>query len=109
MGLKPAPVSTQVVQRDVHAEFMSALALTAASLEQFATEIRNLQRSDVREVEEPFKKGQKGSSSMPHKRNPIMCERVVGLARFCAGTRWRRWRTWRSGTSATSRTRRWNA
>ena len=85
MGLKAAPVSTQVVQRDVHAEFVSALALTAASLEQFATEIRNLQRSDVLEVEEPFKKGQKGSSSMPHKRNPIICERVVGLARLVRG------------------------
>ncbi len=85
MGLKPAPVSTQVVQRDVHAEFMSALALVAASLEQFATEIRNLQRSDVLEVEEPFKKGQKGSSSMPHKRNPIICERVVGLSRLMRG------------------------
>ncbi len=85
MGLRPAPISTQVVQRDVHAEFMSALALVAASLEQFATEIRNLQRSDVLEVEEPFKKGQKGSSSMPHKRNPIICERVVGLSRLMRG------------------------
>jgi len=85
MGLKPAPVSTQVIQRDVHAEFVSAIALVGASLEQFATEIRNLQRSDVLEVEEPFKKGQKGSSSMPHKRNPIICERVVGLARLLRG------------------------
>jgi adenylosuccinate lyase len=85
LGLKPAPVSTQVVQRDVHAEFVNALALTAASLEQFATEVRNLQRTDVLEVEEPFKKGQKGSSAMPHKRNPIVCERVVGLARLIRG------------------------
>jgi adenylosuccinate lyase len=85
LGLRPAPTSTQVVQRDVHAEFMSALALVAASLEQFATEIRNLQRSDVLEVEEPFKKGQKGSSAMPHKRNPIICERVTGLARLMRG------------------------
>jgi adenylosuccinate lyase len=85
LGLRPAPVSTQVVQRDVHAEFVSALALVAASLEQFATEIRNLQRTDVLEVEEPFRKGQKGSSSMPHKRNPIVCERVVGLARLLRG------------------------
>jgi len=85
LGLKPAPVSTQVVQRDVHAEFVCALALTAAALEQFATEVRNLQRTDVLEVEEPFKKGQKGSSAMPHKRNPIVCERVVGLARLIRG------------------------
>ena len=85
LGLKPAPVSTQVVQRDVHAEFVNALALTAAALEQFATEVRGLQRTDVLEVEEPFKKGQKGSSSMPHKRNPIICERVVGLSRLIRG------------------------
>jgi adenylosuccinate lyase len=85
LGLRAAPVSTQVVQRDVHAEFVVALALTGAALEQFATEIRNLQRTDVMEVEEPFKKGQKGSSSMPHKRNPIICERVVGLARLLRG------------------------
>jgi adenylosuccinate lyase len=85
LGLRPAPTSTQVIQRDVHAEFMSALALAAASLEQFATEIRNLQRTDVLEVEEPFKKGQKGSSAMPHKRNPIICERVTGLARLMRG------------------------
>ncbi len=85
LGLRPAPTSTQVVQRDVHAEFVSALALVAASLEQFATEVRNLQRTDVLEVEEPFKKGQKGSSAMPHKRNPIVCERVTGLARLVRG------------------------
>jgi len=85
LGLRPAPVSTQIVQRDRHAEFVSALALVAASLEKFATEIRNLQRTDVLEVEEPFKKGQKGSSAMPHKRNPIMCERVTGMARLIRG------------------------
>jgi adenylosuccinate lyase len=85
LGLKAAPISTQVVQRDVHAEFLCALALTAAALEQFATEVRALQKTEVLEVEEPFKKGQKGSSSMPHKRNPIICERVVGLARLLRG------------------------
>jgi adenylosuccinate lyase len=85
LGLRPAPASTQVVQRDRHAEFVSAVALVGASLEKFATEIRNLQRTDVLEVEEPFKKGQKGSSAMPHKRNPIICERVTGLARILRG------------------------
>jgi len=85
LGLRPAPVSTQVVQRDVHAEFVTALALVAASLEQFATEVRALQKTETLEAEEPFKKGQKGSSSMPHKRNPIVCERVVGLARLIRG------------------------
>jgi adenylosuccinate lyase len=85
LGLRAAPVSTQVVQRDVHAEFVTALALTAASLEQFATEVRALQKTETLEAEEPFKKGQKGSSSMPHKRNPIICERVVGLARLIRG------------------------
>ena len=85
LGLRPAPVSTQIVQRDRHAEFVTACALLAASLEKFATEIRNLQRTDVLEVEEPFAKGQKGSSSMPHKRNPIVCERICGLARLVRG------------------------
>jgi adenylosuccinate lyase len=85
LGLQPAPVSTQVVQRDVHAEFVTALALVAAALEQFATEVRALQKTEVLEAEEPFKKGQKGSSSMPHKRNPIVCERVVGLSRLIRG------------------------
>ena len=81
LGLKPDPVSTQVIQRDRHAEFMAALAITAGSLDQLATEIRHLQRTEVREAEEPFQKGQKGSSAMPHKRNPILCERVTGLSR----------------------------
>jgi adenylosuccinate lyase len=85
LGLAPAPASTQIVQRDRHAEFVSACALAAASLEKMATEIRNLQRTDVLEVEEPFAKGQKGSSSMPHKRNPIVCERVAGMARLVRG------------------------
>jgi adenylosuccinate lyase len=81
LGLVPAPASSQVLQRDRHAEVMTTLALVAASLEKFATEIRALQRTEVREVEEPFGSGQKGSSAMPHKRNPVGCEQVVGLAR----------------------------
>ena len=81
LGLKPAEVSTQVLQRDRHAEYMAALAITASSLDKFALEIRGLQRSEVLEVEEPFRSGQKGSSAMPHKRNPILCERICGLAR----------------------------
>jgi len=81
LGLRPAPVSTQVLQRDRHAEYLQTLALIAASLEKFALEIRHLQRTEVREVEEPFTKGQKGSSAMPHKRNPIFCERICGLSR----------------------------
>ena len=82
LGLEPAPVSSQVIQRDRHAELMSALAITAASLEKFALEIRGLQKTEIGEVEEPFAKGQKGSSAMPHKRNPIGCEQIVGLARL---------------------------
>ena len=81
LGLKPDPVSTQVIQRDRHAEYMSAIAITAGTLDQLATEIRHLQRTEVREIEEPFQKGQKGSSAMPHKRNPILSERVTGLSR----------------------------
>jgi adenylosuccinate lyase len=81
LGLEPAPVSTQILQRDRHAELLSALALVAASLEKFALEIRHLARTEVREVEEPFAAGQKGSSAMPHKRNPITAERICGLAR----------------------------
>jgi len=81
LGLKPAPVSTQILQRDRHAQLISALALSGATLEKLALEIRNLQRTDVKEVEEPFAKGQKGSSAMPHKKNPILCERICGLAR----------------------------
>ena len=82
LGLSPAPVASQVIQRDRHAELLSALAIAAASLEKFALEIRGLQKTEIGEVEEPFAKGQKGSSAMPHKRNPIGCEQVVGLARL---------------------------
>jgi len=85
LGLAPAPVSSQVVQRDRHAQFMTTLAIVASSLEKFATEIRGLQRTEVREVEEPFKTGQTGSSAMPHKRNPELCERICGLARLVRG------------------------
>jgi adenylosuccinate lyase len=82
LGLRPAPVSSQILQRDRHAEVMTTLALVAASLEKFATEIRALQRTELRELEEPFGSGQKGSSAMPHKRNPVGCEQVTGLARL---------------------------
>jgi adenylosuccinate lyase len=85
LGLKPDPVSTQVIARDRHANFMSALALAAGALERIATEIRHLQRSEVGEAFEPFGKEQKGSSAMPHKRNPVMTERVCGLARVVRG------------------------
>ena len=81
LGLEPAPSSTQILQRDRHAELLGALALVASSLDRFATEIRHLARTEVREVEEPFARGQKGSSAMPHKRNPITAERICGLAR----------------------------
>ena len=82
LHLEPAAISSQVIQRDRHAELLTALAITAASLEKFALEIRGLQKTEIGEVEEPFGKGQKGSSAMPHKRNPIGCEQVVGLARL---------------------------
>ncbi len=85
LGLAPAPISNQVIQRDRHAQFVTTLAILAGSLEKFATEIRALQRTEVREVEEPFGAGQTGSSSMPHKRNPELCERVCGLARLVRG------------------------
>ena len=85
LGLAPAPVSNQVVQRDRHAQFVTTLAIIAGSLEKFATEIRALQRTEVREAEEPFEEGQTGSSAMPHKRNPELCERVCGLARLMRG------------------------
>jgi adenylosuccinate lyase len=81
LGLEPEQVSTQVVPRDRHAELLSALAVAAASLERFAKEIRHLARTEVREVQEPFGRGQKGSSAMPHKRNPIVAERICGLSR----------------------------
>ena len=85
LGLRPAPLATQVVQRDIHAEFMNALALAGASLERWAVEFRHLQRTEVLEAEEPFTRGQKGSSAMPHKRNPITWERITGLARVLRG------------------------
>ncbi len=85
LGLRPAPVSTQILQRDRHAGFLAAVALLGATLEQMAVEIRNLQRTDVHEVEEPFGKGQKGSSAMPHKKNPITAEKITGLARLLRG------------------------
>ncbi len=81
LGLHQEPIATQVIQRDRHAEFMAVLAITAGTLDKLATELRHLQRTEVREAEEPFQKGQKGSSAMPHKRNPILCERVSGLSR----------------------------
>jgi adenylosuccinate lyase len=82
LELQPALVASQVIQRDRHAELVWALAVTASSLEKFALEIRGLQKTEIGEVEEPFAKGQKGSSAMPHKRNPIGCEQIVGLARL---------------------------
>jgi adenylosuccinate lyase len=85
LGLEPAPSSTQILQRDRHAELLSALAIAASSLDRFALEIRHLARTEVREVEEPFARGQKGSSAMPHKRNPITAERICGLARVVRG------------------------
>src|SRR5438094_1738500 len=85
LGLEPAVAASQVIQRDRHAELLSVLAITAASLEKFALEIRGLQKTEIGEVEEPFAKGQKGSSAMPHKRNPVGCEQVVGLARLIRG------------------------
>lgn len=85
LGLTPAPVSTQIIQRDRHAEYVFVLALIGSSLDKFATEIRHLQRTDVLEAEEPFSHGQKGSSAMPHKRNPVGCENISGLARVLRG------------------------
>lgn len=81
LGIKAAAISSQILQRDRHAEYLSVMAIIASSLDKFATEIRNLQRTDILEIEESFKKGQKGSSAMPHKKNPITCERISGLSR----------------------------
>ena len=85
LGLAPAPVSSQILQRDRHAQFITTLAIISSSLEKFATEVRGLQRTEVREVEEPFDAKQTGSSAMPHKRNPELCERICGLARLVRG------------------------
>ena len=85
LGLSVEPVSTQIIQRDRHAEFLTTVAIIGGSLEKFATEIRGLQKTEVREVEEPFAEGQTGSSSMPHKRNPEKCERITGIARLLRG------------------------
>src|ERR671910_841633 len=82
LGVEPAPVSSQVIQRDRHAELLTTIAITGASLEKFALEVRGLQKTEIGEVQEPFGKGQKGSSAMPHKRNPIGCEQITGLARL---------------------------
>src|SRR4029078_1957070 len=81
LGLKPASVSTQVIQRDRYAEYLSTLAIIASTLEKIALQVRHWQRTEVREAQEAFKKGQKGSSAMPHKRNPILSERICGMAR----------------------------
>jgi adenylosuccinate lyase len=86
LGLEPAPVSSQILQRDRHAEYVTALAILAGTIEKIATEIRSLQRTEIREVEEPFRARQTGSSAMPHKRNPILCERLAGLARTVRGS-----------------------
>lgn len=98
IGLKPARISTQVIARDYHAYFMQSLALIASVLEQFATEIRHLQRTEVLEVEEGFAKGQKGSSAMPHKKNPVLSENLCGLARVVRVIQLLQWKISRSGT-----------
>jgi len=85
LGLKAAKISTQIIQRDIYAVYMARIAIIGSSLEKFATEIRHLQRTEVLEAEEPFSKGQKGSSAMPHKRNPVICERICGLSRLLRG------------------------
>ena len=85
MGIMPSHISTQILQRDRHAQYLTTLAIIASSLEKFATEIRHLQKTEVLELEEPFTKGQKGSSAMPHKKNPVICERIAGLARVLRG------------------------
>ena len=85
LGIKPEPVSTQIIQRDRHAEMLTTIAVVGGTLEKMATEVRNLQRTDILEVEESFSKGQKGSSAMPHKKNPITSERISGLSRVLRG------------------------
>src|SRR5207249_10356954 len=85
LGLKPAPIATQILARDRHAQLLTTLAILSTSVEKFATEIRNLQRTEIRELEEAFAQGQRGSSAMPHKRNPSVCEQLSGLARVVRG------------------------
>ena len=109
MGLTPEPVSTQVIPRDRHAMYFATLGVVASSIERLAIEIRHLQRTEVLEAEEFFSPGQKGSSAMPHKRNPVLTENLTGLARMVRAYACRRWRTSRSGTSATSPTPRSSA
>jgi adenylosuccinate lyase len=103
LGLRPAPIASQVISRDRHANYVSALALIAASLEKIAIEIRHLQRTEVREAEEPFAAGQKGSSAMPHKRNPVTCEQIAGLARVVRANVQAAFENIACGTSGTSR------
>ena len=104
LGLDVALVASQVVQRDRHAQYVSTLAIVTATLEKIALEIRHLQRTEVREAEEPFSSGQRGSSAMPHKRNPVGCEQICGLARVVRANAQAALKTWRCGTSAISRT-----
>ena len=108
LGLAVEPVSTQVIPRDRHAAWFCTLAVIAGGIERLATEVRHLQRSEVREAEEFFHRGQKGSSAMPHKRNPVLSENLTGLARVVRATLCRRWRISRCGTSGTSAIPRWS-
>ncbi len=105
VGLSPAPASNQIIQRDRHAEYFTALALMASSIEKIAVEIRHLQRTEVAEAEEFFHKGQKGSSAMPHKRNPVLTENLSGLARVIRGHALAAMENIPCGTSAISRIR----
>ena len=109
MGLKPAPVSTQIVPRDYHAEFFTTLAIIGSSIEKMSLEIRNLQRTEVGEAEEFFQKGQTGSSAMPHKRNPIASENLCGLARLIRGYALSALEIYRSGTKGISAILPWSA
>ncbi len=109
LGLAIEPVSTQVIPRDRHAAFFAALALVASCVERLATEVRHLQRTEVLEAEEYFAKGQKGSSAMPHKRNPVLSENLTGWRALCAVMRCRPLKTWRFGTNAISRIPPWSA
>ena len=103
LGLNPEPVATQVVQRDRHAEYLTTLSLIAGSIEKISVEIRHLQRTEVLEAEEPFTKGQKGSSAMPHKRNPVGCENLSALQGLSVQMQWQGWKTLPYGMSAISR------